>query len=79
MWWMIAVGVAVAWAVLCVIATCFLTDLARRRGCDGSHGAAGIFGMCFFLTPLFAAVVVGCTPADEGDGGYVADGGHFGR
>ena len=55
----------VAWLVLCVAASAVIQNLARYRAVDDIYGFGGIFAMCLFLTPLFAAIVVGTTPEQE--------------
>ncbi len=67
----------VAWLVLCVAASDVIQNLARYRDVDDIYGFGGIFAMCLFLTPLFAAIVVGTTPEQEyldEDGAPIEDG-----
>ena len=55
----------VAWLVLCVAAASIVHSLARRRALDEIYGFGYVLAMCLFLTPLFAAIVVGTTPEQE--------------
>ena len=51
-----------AWVILCAAATAMISNLSRYRGCSELYSTAKIFFVCFFLSPVFAALLVGFTP-----------------